>query len=159
MSLPLYFGSPNTSTAYFDIELEQIKNLTRREKEEHSKSESNDGSITPESMEAAEFDPEMVAKMDAELEAISSGDEQPAETSRTTAVYAHVSAHNRQHPISRHVMLTHEGNYDNAFITQEPIRARKRQRSSSPQFMVTDEDDYDNDFMYPEPDRTPKRRR
>lgn len=162
MFLPLYSCPSNSSTAHFDIEIEGFENLTRPKKKEHGENESNDGAIASESMEAAEFDPEIGSKLDAELDVISSGDGQPTETSPATAV-SQISIHNRQPPISHHAILAHQGHYDNDFILPEPVRARKRQRSSFPQSVITDEDDYDYDNTscteFVLPIRTTKRRR
>ena len=161
MFLPLYSCPSNSSTAHFDIEIEGFENLTRPKKKERGENESNDGAITTESMEVAEFDPEMGSKLDAELDVISSGDGQSTETSPATTVLQ-ISTHNRQPPISHPAILAHQGHYDDEFILPEPVRARKRQRSSSPQSTITDEDDYDyDDTLCTEsvlPIRTTKRR-
>ena len=131
----LYFCESNNSAAYFDIELEEIKDLIRREMEENSEDESDDRVSILDPIGVAELDATTMVDLNAELNALSSGDEQTTETPSTAA---QISAHNGQAPTDYH---------DNQAITQEPTRALKRRRTNSSGAMIPNEVYHDDDEM------------
>ena len=92
MSLPLYLCESNDSTAYFDIELEEIKKLSIREKQ-HDENDDDDNVPIPKFLKASELDAETIAKMDAELDAWSSDDELTIAPPPTATGFGQISAH------------------------------------------------------------------